>query len=55
MVEKHGRNFTVVVLGAQTQQERLDLAKKIVYNQLRDIDIDREIEQSPWHQRFFTD
>jgi D-alanyl-D-alanine endopeptidase (penicillin-binding protein 7) len=55
MVEKHGRNFTVVVLGAQTKQERLDLAKKIVYNQLRDIDIDREIQQLPLHQRFFTD
>jgi D-alanyl-D-alanine endopeptidase (penicillin-binding protein 7) len=55
MVEKHGRNFTVVVLGAQTKQERLDLAKRIVYNQLRDIDIDREIQQLPGHQRFFTD
>jgi len=55
MVEKHGRNFIVIVLGARTKQERLDLARKIVYNQLRDIDIDREIEQLPWHQRFFTD
>ena len=53
MVEKNGHNFIVVVLGAQTKQQRLDITRKIVYNQLRDIEVDYEIELLPWYQRLF--
>lgn len=53
MVEKNGRNFIVVVLGARTKQERLDITRKIVYNQLKDIEVDYQTEMLPWYQRFF--
>jgi D-alanyl-D-alanine endopeptidase (penicillin-binding protein 7) len=55
MVEKNGRNFIVVVLGAKTKEERLDIARKIVYNQLKDIEVDYEVEMLPWYRRFFLD
>jgi D-alanyl-D-alanine endopeptidase (penicillin-binding protein 7) len=55
MVEKKGRMFIVVVLGAKTKQERLDITRNIVYNQLRDIEIDYEVEMLPWYRRFFLD
>jgi len=55
MVEKNNRNFIVVVLGAKTKQERLDITKKIVYNQLKDIEVDYQTEMLPWYQRFFMD
>jgi len=55
MVEKNGRNFVVVVLGARTKQERLDITRKIVYNQLKDIEVDYQVEMLPWYQRFFLD
>jgi len=55
MVEKKGRTFIVVVLGARTKQERLDIARKIVYNQLKDIEVDYEVEMLPWYRRFFLD
>jgi len=53
MVEKNGRNFIVVVLGARSKQERLDITRKIVYNQLRDIEIDYQVDLLPWYQRLF--
>ena len=53
MVEKNKRNFVVVVLGARTKQERFDIARKIVYNQLQDIEIDYQLEMLPWYQRMF--
>jgi D-alanyl-D-alanine endopeptidase (penicillin-binding protein 7) len=53
MVEKNGRNFIVVVLGAQTKQQRLDITRKIMYNQLRDIEVDYQVELLPWYQRLF--
>jgi D-alanyl-D-alanine endopeptidase (penicillin-binding protein 7) len=53
MVSKNDRNFVVVVLGAKTKQERLDITRKIVYNQLMDIEIDYQTEMLPWYQRFF--
>jgi D-alanyl-D-alanine endopeptidase (penicillin-binding protein 7) len=52
MVEKNGQNFVVVVLGAKSKQERLDITRKIVYNQLMDIEVDRQEGQSPWYRRF---
>lgn len=55
MVEKNGKTFIVVVLGAKTKEERLDIARKIVYNQLRDIEIDYQTEMLPWYRRFFLD
>jgi len=55
MVSKNDRNFIVVVLGARTKQERLDITRKIVYNQLKDIEIDYKIEMLPWYQRLFMD
>ena len=55
MVSKNDRNFIVVVLGARTKQERLDITRKIMYNQLRDIEIDYQIEMLPWYQRLFMD
>ena len=55
MVSKNDRNFIVVVLGARTKQERLDITRKIMYNQLKDIEIDYKIEMLPWYQRLFTD
>lgn len=55
MVSKNDRNFIVVVLGTRTKQERLDITRKIVYNQLRDIEIDYQIEMLPWYRRLFTD
>jgi D-alanyl-D-alanine endopeptidase (penicillin-binding protein 7) len=54
MVEKNHRPFIVVILGAQTKQQRLDITRKIVYNQLRDIEVDYQLEMLPWYQRFFT-
>jgi serine-type D-Ala-D-Ala endopeptidase (penicillin-binding protein 7) len=55
MVEKNGRNFVVVVLGARTKQERLDITRKIVYNQLKDIEVDYQLELLPWYRRLFLD
>jgi serine-type D-Ala-D-Ala endopeptidase (penicillin-binding protein 7) len=55
MVEKKGRMFIVVVLGARTKQERLDIARKIVYNQLKDIEVDYQLELLPWYRRLFLD
>jgi D-alanyl-D-alanine endopeptidase (penicillin-binding protein 7) len=55
MVEKNGRTFIVVVLGAQTKQQRLDITRRIVYNQLRDIEVDYQVEMLPWYRRFFLD
>jgi D-alanyl-D-alanine endopeptidase (penicillin-binding protein 7) len=55
MVEKNGRNFIIVVLGARTKQERLDITRKIMYNQLKDIEIDYRIEMLPWYQRLIAD
>lgn len=55
MVEKKGRTFIVVVLGAKSKQERLDIARNIVYNQLKDIEVDYEVEMLPWYRRFFLD
>jgi D-alanyl-D-alanine endopeptidase (penicillin-binding protein 7) len=55
MVSKNNQNFIVVVLGARTKQERLDITRKIVYNQLKDIEIDYRIEMLPWYQRLFMD
>jgi len=55
MVEKKGRTFVVVVLGAQTKQQRLDITRNIVYNQLRDIEVDYKVEMLPWYRRFFLD
>jgi D-alanyl-D-alanine endopeptidase (penicillin-binding protein 7) len=53
MVEKHGKNFVVVILGARTKQERLDITRKIVYNQLKDIEVDYQVDLLPWYQRLF--
>jgi D-alanyl-D-alanine endopeptidase (penicillin-binding protein 7) len=55
MVEKNGRNFVVVVLGARTKEERLDITRKIVYNQLKDIEVDYQLELLPWYRRLFLD
>jgi len=55
MVQKNGRDFVVVVLGARTKQERLDITRKIVYNQLRDIEVDYQVKMLPWYRRFFLD
>jgi len=52
MVSKNDHNFIVVVLGAKTKQERLDITKKIVYNQLKDIEVDYKIDMLPWYHRF---
>jgi len=51
MVEKEGRTFTVVILGARTKQERIDIARKVIYNQLVNIEVDYYIEHLPWYQR----
>ena len=53
LVSKNDRNFIVVVLGAETKQQRLDITRKIMYNQLRDIEVDYQIELLPWYQRLF--
>lgn len=53
MVEKNNRNFVVVILGAKTKQERLDITRKIIYNQLNDIEVDYQIEMLPWYGRPF--
>jgi len=45
----------VVVLGARTKQERLDITRKIVYNQLKDIEVDYQLELLPWYRRLFLD
>ena len=55
MVSKNDRNFIVVVLGAQTKQERLDITRKIMYNQLKDIEVDYQIEILPWYRQLFSD
>ena len=51
MVSKKDRNFIVVVLGSPTKQERLDRTRKILYNQLRDIEIEYEVQMLPWYHR----
>ena len=55
MVSKNDRNFIVVVLGAETKQQRLDITRKIMYNQLRDLEVDYKIEMLPWYQRLFME
>lgn len=55
MVSKNDRNFIIVVLGAATKQERLDITRKIMYNQLKDIEVDYQIEMLPWYRQLFSD
>jgi D-alanyl-D-alanine endopeptidase (penicillin-binding protein 7) len=47
VVESHGQRFIVVILGARTKQERFDIAREVVYNHLRDIDIDEMSKPKP--------
>ena len=47
VVEAQGQRFIVVILGARTKQERFDIAKEVVYNHLRDIDIDEMSKPKP--------
>lgn len=54
MVEKNDRSFVVVVLGAQTKQQRLDITRKIVYNQLRDLEVDNQPELLPWYRKLLN-
>jgi D-alanyl-D-alanine endopeptidase (penicillin-binding protein 7) len=45
MVQKNQKNFVVVVLGAKTKQQRLDITRKVVYNQLRDIEPEQLVSE----------
>jgi D-alanyl-D-alanine endopeptidase (penicillin-binding protein 7) len=47
VVEAQSQRFIVVILGARSKQERFDIAKEVVYNHLRDIDIDEMSKPKP--------
>jgi len=47
VVESQGQRFIVVILGARSKQERFDIAKEVVYNHLRDIDIEEMTKPKP--------
>ena len=47
VVEAQGQRFIVVILGARTKQERFDIAKEVMYNHLRDIDIEEMSKPKP--------
>jgi D-alanyl-D-alanine carboxypeptidase len=47
VVEAQGQRFIVVILGARSKQERFDIAKVVVYNHLRDIDIEEMTKPKP--------
>ena len=47
VVEAQGQRFIVVILGARSKQERFDIAKEIMYNHLKDIDIDEMSKPKP--------
>lgn len=54
MVEKQKQRFVVVILGAETKDQRLQLAREIVYNQLNDIQVDqRRSIETAWWRRFW--
>jgi serine-type D-Ala-D-Ala endopeptidase (penicillin-binding protein 7) len=47
VVEAQGQRFIVVILGARSKQERFDIAKEVMYNHLRDIDIEEMTKPKP--------
>ena len=47
VVEAQGQRFIVVILGARSKQERFDIAKEVMYNHLKDIDIDEMSKPKP--------
>jgi D-alanyl-D-alanine carboxypeptidase len=54
LVESHGQEFVVVIMGAQSKQQRNELARTTIYNQLQDIEVDWIEEQArPWWQRWW--
>ena len=54
LVESRGQEFVIVIMGAQSKQQRNELARTTIYNQLRDIEVDWIEEQAkPWWQRWW--
>jgi D-alanyl-D-alanine endopeptidase (penicillin-binding protein 7) len=47
VVEAQSQRFIVVILGARSKQERFDIAREVVYNHLRDIDIEEMTKPKP--------
>jgi len=53
VLEKQGRRFVVVVLGAQSKEQRYTLAKKMIESHFADIEYEIEKEkQQTWYNRF---
>lgn len=46
VVQKANQRFALVVLGAKSKQERLRIAKEILYNHLRDNELDEIVDRS---------
>jgi serine-type D-Ala-D-Ala endopeptidase (penicillin-binding protein 7) len=53
ILERHGQRFVVVVLGAQTKEQRYVLAKKLIERHFADIEYDvaeQEIRKGAWQR-----
>ena len=43
VVQRHDRRVVIVVLGADSKQQRFDITREIVYNQLKDAEVDQRL------------
>lgn len=55
ILERQGRRFVVVVLGARDKQERYELAKKMIHRHFADIEhtVAEERENRPWYRKLW--